>query len=313
MANAPITTSATGIGASGINSLLSLFMAQFNSIKRAGGRPIAYMNTDASSTLAKYGQTANVPLYSNVNTTLISDGNAVSLDDTTGSSVTVTLNKHRVTKFSATQIVQALTAGDQSVINNLIGARIASLLNDIEADILSLATTGFTSTVKGSYNTALTESVITDTMASYMSNLPPRDVLPTFLVRHDLNAWGALLQLSAFRDWQVTGQVSPTATDPYLNQGVKRYGANFVVTQSLPKSGTSIDNVLFHPNAICVAMRQFEQPISPGVQAIPMVQDGIAFQMLLQWNGDRLADEIAIHSLYGFAAGRQEWGAQVKS
>lgn len=313
MANAPITTAASGIGSSGINSLLSLFMAQFQSIKRAGGRPLQYMNSDASATLASYGQTANIPLYNNTSTTLLTDGNAVTLDDTTGSSATVTLNKHRVTKFSITQVAQALSAGDMTVINNLVGARIASLLNDVEADILSIANTAFTSNVSGTYNTAITETVIVDAMQKYMGNLPPTNVLPVAIVRHDSNAWGSLLQLPVFRDWQVTGQVSPTATDAYLDTGVQRYGARWVVSQSVNKSGNNIDNLVFHPNAICYAMRQFENPLSPGVQSVTMQDSGVMFQMLLQWNGDRLADEVAIHALYGFAAGRQEWGVQLKS
>lgn len=311
MANQAINSSAAGLGSAGLNSLLTFFQAKFRAIKRIAGRPLDYVNMDASELVAVEGQTVTLPLYPTTASSLLVDGQAVVMDDNVGSNVQVTLNKHRVTKFSLTQLARALD-GDK-VNSGLMEGRIAGILNDVETDIMSIATTGFTTNTVGTYNSAMTEANIATAMTNYWGQLPPAEVMPVALVRQDANAWGALLQLAAFRDFQVTGVVSPTVDASYMNPGVSRYGAKFVVTQAMPKSGSNIDNLIFHPNAIAVAMRSFEQPMAPGVQAINFVQDGVALQMLLTWNGDRLQDEMAIHTLYGYAVGKEQWGVLFKS
>ena len=311
MANQAITSGSTSLGASGLNSLLTFFLASFRAIKRNAGRPLNYVNTDASALVSSEGQTVTVPLYPTAASSLLTDGSAVTQDDSVGSSVSVTLNKHRVTKFSLTEIASALDGN--KVNGGLMEGRIAGLLNDVETDVLSLATAGFTTNVVGSYNTAMTEANIIAAQAAYQAQLPPDNEIPVMLVRPEANAWGALLSLAAFRDYQVTGITSPTVGQGYMANGGTRYGFQWIPTQALPKSGTSIDNLGFNRNAICVAMRSLPTPMSPGVQAINSAVDGVSFQILLNWNSDRLADEMTIHTLYGYSVGKEQWGVQFKS
>lgn len=311
MANQAITSGSTSLGASGLNSLLTFFMDSFRAIKRNTGRPLNYINSNASADLASEGQTVTIPLYPTTTSALLTDGAAVVQDDSVGSNTSVTLNKHRVTKFSLTEIARALD-GDK-VNAGLLEGRIAGLLNDVESDVLSAITSGFTTNTVGTYNSAMTEANIVTAMVNYFSQLAPGDVMPTGFVRHDANAWGALLQLAAFRDYQVTGVQAPTVNASYMNPGIERYGVRWIVTQALPKSGTSIDNLIFHPNALCMAMRTLPNPLSPGVQAMNFAQDGVSMQMLMNWNGDRLQDEMTIHTLYGYAVGKEQWGVLFKS
>lgn len=310
MANQAITSGATSLGASGLNSLLTFFWDSFITVKRNQGNPLQYLNGDISSVVAEEGQNVTVPLYPTITTNLTTDGSTVTQDDSVGSNVTITLNKHRTTKWSFTQVARALDGG--KTMEGEFQARLAGMLNDTEADILSMITSSVTTNTVGSYNSAMTEANIVAAMVAYWDNKPPAG-LPTALVRHDSNAWGALSQLAAFRDYQVQGVVAPTANDSYMATGLARYGSRWTVTQSLPKSGTSIDNVIFHRNALLYAMRPIPVPLAPGVQAVNFSDGQIMLQMLLQWNGDRLADEFVIHELYGYGVGRQEWAVLFKS
>ena len=47
MADNAITSGSTSLGSSGLNSLLTFFMDQFDTAKRNRNSPLMYMNTDA--------------------------------------------------------------------------------------------------------------------------------------------------------------------------------------------------------------------------------------------------------------------------
>lgn len=311
MANQAITSGSTSLGSSGLNSLLTLFMAQFRSQKRNVGTPLNYCNSSASNVVSSQGQTVTVPIYPTTQSSLLIDGQAVASDDNVGTSVSVTLNKHRYLKFSLTQMARMLD-GDKTTSGLMLG-RVFGLLNDIESDVMSVATTGFSTNVVGTYNTAITEAVLSSAHTKYKNQAPPSDVPPIGLISPGANAWGALEQLPAFRDFQVTGEKSFTTDANVFVNGLTRYGVRWVESQAMPVSGTSIDNLIFHPNAICTAFRAFDMPMAPGVAARSETIDGVTFQMVMTYNGDRLQDEMTLHALYGFSVGREIWGVQLKS
>lgn len=310
MANAPITSAAASLGSSGLNSLLTYFMDSFESQKRNRNSILIHCNTDASALVAQQGQTVTIPLYATTASSLITDGDAIVGDDSTGSTSSVTLNKHRATKFSLTQVAQALDGN--KVVNGLLQGRINGVLNDIETDVCSVVTSGFTTNTVGTYNSAITEANATLAMGNLFAQKVPEGELVA-LVHPSVNAWQALVQIPEFADYQNTGMVSQNNQANYGSIGQYWHGARWFMSQGVNKSGTSVDNFVMHKNAICVAMRAFDAPMAPGVQAVPMNIDGVALQVLLQWNGDRLADEMVVHALYGYAVGEEKFGALFKS
>ncbi len=310
MANQAIDSSGSSLGSSGLNSLLTFFLTAFRSQKRQIGRPLNYVNMQASAELSAQGQTITIPLYPTTSSYLLTDGASVTLDNTVGSSVSLSLNRHRVHKFSMTEVSQALD-GNKTQEGLMLG-RISGFLNDVETDVMSLATSGFTTNVVGTYGSAMTEVNLVAAMTAFYDNLPPEE-MPTALVRHGTTSWGALLQLAAFRDYQVTGVTSPTANMTYMANGVGRYGAQFVVTQAMPKNGSNTDNLIFHRNALCVGMRSLPTPPAGlGVYAQNTIQDNVAFQLLVNFNSDRIATEFTLHALYGYAVGKEPWGVLFK-
>lgn len=309
MADLPISSGTTSLGASGLNSILTYFHGSFNSIKRNRGSVLNYVNSDVSQDVAVQGGSVTIPLYPTTTSTLLVDGSALASDDSVGSFQTVTLNRHRATKFSLTQMAQALSS---PVAEQLIQGRIAGILNNIEEDVMSLATTAFTTNTVGTYNSAITEANAVLGVGNLLAQKVPADGLTAF-VHPGAKSWQALVQIASFAQFQYTGQPSMVNDPNYANTGKFWHGANWIMSQAMPQSGTSTDNLIFHRNAICVAMRAFNPPMAPGVQAIPLMVDGVPLQMLVQWNGDRLADEVVIHALYGYSVGVETWGCLFKA
>lgn len=316
MADAPITTGASSLGASGLKDLLTFVSDMFIQAKRNRVRVLNMINTQASADLATRGQTVNVHLAPTITSRLLTDGNAKVLDDDVGTNVACTLNKHRYSAFSLTQIAQAMKSGP-GVLTMELEARIAGILNDVEEDIIQGVAPSFTTNVLNAYNTALDEDDIIACRTALMTGKAPEDSPWVGILRHNTNAYAAVSKLTGFAQAHTrsSSAASPNIeTGPTFGQGVPWHNILWFVSQT-PKitGGTDIDNVVFHRDAICAAFRPMQQPMSPGVQAINIARDGIALQILLQWDGSKLADEMVVHLLYGYTVGREDWGVLLKS
>jgi len=309
MANALITSAAGDLGASGLKSLLTFFGDRFLAVKRNRGGLLNVINTDYSADLAQMGQTVNVPIAGTTSTNLLTDGNAVTLDNTTGSSVALTLNKHRVAAFGFTQVAQALSGNN--AMQGIIDQRIADMLNDIEYDVASVATAGFTTNTLGTYNTAFTEANAVSAISKLDGQKAP---MPRYGFLHpNTNGWGAAIKISNFVNSQYIGAESPLSKDPGAYGTHYWNGVFWRMSQAVNiASGTDADGFIIARDAIVFASRPFAQPLSQGVTAVNMVVDGVALQMLVSWNKDKLADDITIHCLYGYAAGEEKYGCQYK-
>lgn len=309
MANAPMTSLAASLGASGANVLLRYLASQVIAAGRNIGTPLKYIN-DVSEAVAQKGEKVGVFKQPDVASALLTDGNAKVLDDTPGTTVDVTLNKHRYQAMSMTQIAQALAGSEYAAQN--VRARITGLLNDVESDVLSVITAGITTNTTGTYNTAIDEAAVKGAVAKLDESKTPYPRIG--LVRHDLNAYGALSSLAGFDQFQYTGQQSPNVS-PMGGQGRLWRDVNWFKTQALPKATNNIDNVVFNPQAIAMAMRPLAAPMAPGVMAETVFdpESGVVFQILYQWDGSKLAEEIVIHCLYGYSVIKETWAVLLKS
>ena len=309
MADATIRTES--LGSSNLNSLLTTFWDSFRKYKKNKGNPLALITGSISEKFAVEGQTVNVPLYPTVASNLLTDGNAVVKNDETGSYVALTLNRHRESTWSWTQIAHSLDGG--KTLEGILGGRIAGFVNDVKADILSMITAGFTTNTAGTYNTALTEAVVVEAVSDIMANKPEGEILHA-MISPDVKAWGALAQLSRFTNWDVRGtQNNLTGEGSVLAPTFQAYGVNWHVTHGLPRTGTSQDNVVFDPASMLYAMRPIMPPMSRGVVASNFVEEGIALQLVLSYDNGRLADQFTLHALYGSCIGMETWGSLLLS
>ncbi len=316
MANAVMTEST--FASSGVNIIMTWIADEFIRSLRSRVRVLNYMK-NVSAKLQGGGDTVRVPIAPTISSNLLADGNAVSLDDTAGTVATVTINKHRYVSYGETLMAIAKTANTPQMAMEM-ESRLDGLFNDIEADVLTVVTSGFVTNVQGTYNSNLTEATIVAAMGSLFSSKVPQDRPLIGFVHPDGTCWQALAQIATFAQAQMRGfqEMSPILANgnplTYANM-IPWHGAWWNMTQSVNKSGTNHDNVIIYPDSIAVAFREIPIPDpSTGVSAANFVDSdsSIAFQICRSWNKDRLAEEITIHTLYGYATGRESWGCLVK-
>ena len=314
MADQDISSQSTSYGASGANVLLRFLSQSFVRSSRNWGGPLRYV-MDVSPALLKRGQKVGVRVAPNIQSRLLNDGSAKTLDDDTGTTVDVTLNRIRYTAFGVTDVAAAMD-GDATAAT-LISSRVAGLLNGIEQDVLSLATTGFTvNTAQGTYNTALTEAAFGAAVSAVLNQAPPDDNNLVALIRSGSTSYDALLALPAFSYALNTGLGVGAQVRSDMGVGRPFHGAQTFMTQALPINGTSTDNLVFHKSAIALAMRNLKEPMAGlGVvcETVFDAQSGVTFQLRMQYDKDRMAEEIVASVLYGYAVTQGAYGCQLKS
>ncbi len=314
MADLDINSGSTSYGSSGANVLLRFVSDQFVRSARNWGAPLKYV-MDVSPNLAEKGQKVGVRVAANVNSRLLTDGSSTVLDDDTGTTVDVTLNRTRYTKFGVTDVAAAMDGNATKA--SLIASRMAGLFNGIEEDVMSVATSSFTTnTAQGTYNTAITEAAFMAAVQSVLSQRPPNDQNIVALVRSGTTSYGALLSLQSFSFALNTGLGVGAQVSANMGQGRPFHGAWTYMTQAMPLSGTSTDNLIFHRSAIAVAMRNIEIPMAGlGVVAQNFVDEasGVTYQVRLQYDKNTMAQEFVVSVLYGYAVTKDAYGCQLKS
>ena len=310
MADQPITSAAASLGSSGANTLLRYLETQFVRAARNTGMPMKF-TMDVSGAVASKGNQVGVYIAPDITSSLLTDGSAATQDDTPGTTSNVTLNRHRYTKFSLTQVARALD-GDFTT-QKLLDSRIVGVLNGVEEDVLSLATSFTTNANAGTFNTALTEAECAEATRKLMSQKAPGPYI-ALVKAGDVTTWEALVQIANFTQANTSGKENPVFNLGY-GQGRFFHGAYYFYCHGVNQSGTSTSNLVYSQNAIAVAMRLPAQPMSPGVavQNIVDSESGIAFQVVMNFNGDRLADEITVHTLYGYGITKNAYGVELRS
>lgn len=307
MADAYVTSATGSLGATGLKSLLTYFSDKFVAVKRNMGGPINYVKQDIGSELLVKGQSVQVPIYSVVSSSTLTDGSSVAKDDSTGTSKTVTLDTHRYQSLGTTMLGTALSGNTHSA--GMIEQRLATMLDDIESDITALATSGFTTNVVGTYGSALTE-------ANLVSGLSKLDIAKTPRPRYGFispNALGfsSLIKISNFVNAQYIGSGNPLSGNPDAHHwnGVDWLKSNAVKTTG----GTDTDNFVIYKDALIMASRPFQAPSAGlGVVSQNFSKDGMEFQIVTTFDGSKLAEQTTIHCLYGVAVGAESYGLLIK-
>ncbi len=314
MADQDISSQSASLGATGANVLLRFLTDEFVKAARDWGGPLRYV-MDVSPALAKQGQKVGVRVAPNVNSRLLVDGSAKTLDDDTGTTVDVTLNRTRYSAFGVTDVAAAMDGRASD--STFISSRVSALLNGIEEDVMSLATTGFTTnTAQGTYNTSLTEAAFDAAMQQVLNQKPPNDGNIVALVRSGATSYGALLTLPAFSYSLNTGLGIGAQVSQNMGIGRPFHGAYTYMSQAMPLNGTSTDNLIFHRSAIAIAMRNLDVPpdgLGVMCETVSDAASGVTFQIRLQYDKNTLATEFVASVLYGYAVTKDAYGCLLKS
>jgi hypothetical protein len=257
------------------------------------------------------GDTVNVPVPpTTVVANDISEGSNVVRQQTSMGNVAITVNKHKESSFTLTDVAQLLS--NVNLIDFYVTPHIISVAEQIEADIFALyanATSGpvgtqgtpLTSAVIGSAETTLYQAkaygdkylALTPTDYDIVRALP--EFVNQYQIGNDQNALatGILGQIKGFNVFR--SQVVPSV-------GV---GSPVVTTNY---------NLAFTPDAMTMVTRPFKS-IPQGLGAVSADVDLGDFKMQLVWSYDPngLAQQFTVHCLYGVKALRPTFMTQVKS
>lgn len=232
--------------------------------------------------IAKFGDTVHVPNISHLTANDKVAGVQVSPQAVTETEVQILINKHKEISFVVEDVLKAQADYDlMSEYTDEAGWGISKVIDD---DLAGLAS-GFSQTF-GAYNTAITTDVVLDSIEQLDANDVPQEDR-SFVYRPDVKR--DLLDLSTYTSEDfVDGRPVSTGLVGSL------YGVATFMSNNIVKSGSNTNNMLFHKDAIALAMQK-----NPRVQSEYSLRD-------LGWL-------TVVDTMYGVKEMRDNFGVLVKS
>lgn len=320
MSNAIITSASASLGASGVGSIMTVLADEFLKAKRQRGHAINYCNTRGTvmgeSKILGTVRFMVPPSGSSISDE--TDGVTPDSVNTISNSKDVTLSVHKTAVVEFSQIAQTLDGGRSIPV--VLAGRINDLLNAVDNDISTLASTFSTNSV-GTANTDISQTTWDGARLKLVNaQVPVGDPIYS-LLHSSAHAFGAWKNLPTTNEYRVRG-TTPQAYEPGTEFGVVPiYNGGMwglesqSVTQATISAVVNTYNFALHRDAILVAMKAPAIPTSPGVEAMNFkdTDSDVEFQILKYWDKDAGADVMKIHTLYGKAIGRDDWGCVILS
>lgn len=232
--------------------------------------------------VAKFGDTVHVPNISNLTANDKISGVQVSPQAVTEGEVQILIDKHKEVSFVVEDVLKA--QADYDLMSEYTDAGSYGISKAIDDSLAALAS-GFSQTF-GTYNTAITTDVVLDSIEQLDANDVPQEDR-SFVYRPDVKR--DLLDLSTYTsDDFVDGRPVSTGMVGSL------YGVATFMSNNIVKSSNNTNNMLFHKDAIALAMQK-----NPRVQSEYSLRD-------MGWL-------TVIDTMYGVKEMRDPFGVLVKT
>lgn len=267
------------------------------------------VNRNYDTEVSAYGKTVQVPKFGTLTANDKTAGSAVTVQDLTSTSVTVTLNKHKESTFILEDIDKALSRGD--LLSGYMASAVKALTEKVEDDLFALY--AGLSTQIGSAGTDITAALVRTARKKLQDNKAPRTDRTLVLSTKDLNALLAA-------DSQFLIAVQNGGNAQRLEEGiVGRYmGFDVMESQAVPVVSGSPDsthNLAFHKDAFTLVVRPLTTDIPANMGAVAAIaqdpESGLAIRSVLSYNADKLGVQCTMDMLYGVAELRDEMGIDV--
>lgn len=247
------------------------------------------------SLVSKRGDTIHIPNLSNLSANDKAANTQVTLQSVTETETTININKHKETSFLVEDIVKVQSNYDlMSEYTSKAGFAIAE---QVDADLLALYT-GFTNTDVGTYGSNVTNAVVLSAIEALdLANAPLDDRNFVFDPRQKT----AIAQIDQFVRADYLGNyqsAKPAASGPQSRQlWGELWGIPAYYTKQVPTTAgtpTQYHNILFHKEAIALAMQQ-----KPRVQS----------NYILEYLGTLVVTDV----IYGVKNLRGDFGIEIRS
>lgn len=231
---------------------------------------------------AKMGDTIHVPSLTNLVANDKVAGVATSAQAPTDTNVDISIDKHKEVTFFVEDILE--TQSNRDLVSAYTGQAGYAIAKQMDTDLAALGA-GFSQTF-GTYNTAITTDVVLDSIEQLDSGDVPEENR-CFVFRPDVKR--DLLDLAAYTSSDfVDGKPVQSGNIGSL------YGVQTFMSNNIVKTGNNTDNMLFHKDALALAMQT-----SPRTQS--------------QYDLAYLGNRVTVDTIYGVKEMRDTFGVLVKT
>jgi hypothetical protein len=268
------------------------------------------VNRDFEPTLAKAGDTVNVPIPPTLTANNIADGAAVVTQNPNIGNAQIVLNTHAEATFQIPDVTKIVAVPD--LLKLYMEPAIIAIAEKVESDLLNLATSFTSNTPLGAAATPITEQLIDDAESALFTAKVPAAMEKYLMV--DAAQYSVLRQLSRFSEYQKAGDAGIKAV---INGMLGRLKDFYVFrSQFIRKSGTPLTtfNLAFAKNALGLAIRRLPQPL-PGTGAIAEYAEmgNFGVRVVMSYQPDTLSQQFTVDILYGASVLRNSHAVQVRS
>ena len=269
------------------------------------------VNRDYEATLARAGDTVNVPIPPTLSATNIAEGNPVTLQNPNLGNAQIVLNTHVEATFQIPDVTKVLAVPD--LLRLYMQPAVVALAEKIESDLLGLYPMFTSNAAVGTGGSAITEATVDAAETALFGAMVPASASKYLLVSP--NTYSALRQIARFSEFNTAGEAGLRA----LVDGAVGKMKDFYIfrSQFVPTTGSSpvtTHNLAFARDAIGLVVRRLPQPL-PGTGAIAEYAElgNFGMRVTMSYQPNTLAQQFTVDVLYGVGTLRNTFAVQVNS
>jgi hypothetical protein len=269
------------------------------------------VNRDYEPTLARAGDTVNVPIPPTLVANNIAEGGTVTPQNPDLGNAQIVLNTHVEATFQIPDVTKVLAVPD--LLKLYMQPAVVALAERIESDLLSFYGSFTANTAVGTGGTAITEATVDSAETTLFSAMVPASAAKYLVVSS--GTYSALRQISRFSEFNTAGEAGLRA----LVDGAVGKMKDFYIfrSQFVVQTGSSpvtTHNLAFARDAIGLVVRRLPQPL-PGTGAIAEYAElgNFGMRVTMSYQPNTLAQQFTVDVLYGTGVLRNSFGVQVNS
>ncbi|HML15632.1 MAG TPA: P22 phage major capsid protein family protein [Bryobacteraceae bacterium] len=269
------------------------------------------VNRDYERTLARAGDTVNVPIPPTMVANNIAEGGTVTLQNPDLGNAQIVLSTHVEASFQIPDVTKVLAVPD--LLKLYMQPAVVAIAENIETSLLSLYPSFTANTAVGTGGTAPTEAVVDQAESELFSAMVPASAAKYLVV--DPTAYSALRQIPRFSEFNTAGEAGLRAlVDGAVGKMKDFYIFRSQFVQHTGSSPVTTHNLAFARDAIGLVVRRLPQPL-PGTGAISEYAELGSFGMrvTMSYQPNTLAQQFTVDVLYGTGVLRNSFGVQVNS
>ena len=269
------------------------------------------VNRDYERTLARAGDTVNVPIPPTLVANNIAEGGTVQTQNPNLGNAQIVLSTHVEATFQVPDVTKVLAVPD--LLKVYLQPAVVALAERIETDLLQLYPQFTANTAVGTGGTTITEATV-DASETALFNAKVPASRDKYLVVNP-TTYSALRQIPRFSEYNSVGEAGlRTLIDGAVGKMKDLYIFRSQFVAQTGSSPVTTHNLAFSRDAIGLVIRRLPQPL-PGTGAIAEYAElgNFGMRVTMSYQPNTLAQQFTVDVLYGCGVLRNSFGVQVNS